>query len=472
MRYMDQLFNRQKGPSITALVLVSATLFILTANTAGGQEVSVEAKSPATQQIEPKAGTWKTWVLTSGSQLRVAEPPAKKVTKAEIKELQMLATQRDAAALDLINYWDAGSPAYRWNEIALSQGGNTPRAARMLALVNVAIYDAMVAAWDSKYTYNRARPSEVDASVTTVIANPQSPSYPSEHAVAAGAASAVLAYLFPGKADFFNAKAEEAGRSRLLAGTHYASDVTVGLELGRDVAALVIARARTDGSDAVFTGTIPAGACNWKGTNPAEPTTGTWKTWVLTSGSQVRPGPPPACDSAQEMTELLEVKNFARTFETNRAAFFWQGNAIKTWVDMTSQKIFEYRLDENAPRASRIYALVSVAFYDATVACWEAKFTYWAIRPIQLDPAVTTLFATPNHPSYPSAHVTIGAPFAEVLSYLFPRDTAFFNAQAQEGANSRLWAGIHFRSDLNAGFAISHAVAQMVIDRAKQDGSQ
>ncbi len=472
MRFMNLLFNRQKMLSLAAFMLVSVALFNLLSAAVCAQDISVEASASATQQIEPKAGTWKTWVLTSGSQLRVAAPPNKKATKAEIKELQMLAPQRDAAALDQISYWDAGSPAYRWNEIALSQGGNTPRIARMLALVNVAIYDAMVAAWDSKYTYNRARPSEFDASLTTVIANPQSPSYPSEHAVAAGAASAVLAYLFPSKADFFNAKAEEAGRSRMLAGTQYASDVTVGLELGRAVAALVIARARTDGSDAVFTGTMPTGACNWKGTNPAEPTTGTWKTWVLTSGSQVRPGPPPACDSAQAMTEVLEVKNFARTFDTNRAAFFWQGNAAKIWIDTTSQKIFEYRLDGNAPRAARVYALVSVAFYDATVACWEAKFFYWAIRPIQLDPTVTTLFPTPNHPSYPSAHVTIGAPFADVLAYLFPRDAAFFNAQAQEGANSRLWAGIHFRSDLNAGFAISHAVSQIVIDRAKQDGSQ
>ena len=102
-----------------------------------------------------------------------------------------------------------------------------------MSSLNVAIYDAMVAAWDSKYLYRRPRPSDLSRSLTTAIPNPRSPSYPSEHAVAAGAASAVLAFFFPQQAAFFNAKAEEAGHSRLLAGVQYPSDVQAGLELGR-----------------------------------------------------------------------------------------------------------------------------------------------------------------------------------------------------------------------------------------------
>jgi hypothetical protein len=126
-------------------------------------------------------------------------------------------------------------------------------------------------------------------------------------AVAAGAASAVLAYLVPNNATFLNDQAELAALSRLHAGVNYRSDITAGLELGRAVAALVIARARGDGSDAVFTGPIPTGSCNWKGTNPAEPIAGTWRTWVLTSGSELRPAPPPACGSEQFLKELAEV---------------------------------------------------------------------------------------------------------------------------------------------------------------------
>src|SRR5262249_32910294 len=185
-------------------------------------------------------------------------------------------------------------------------------------------------------------------STPPAIPNPRSPSYPSEHAVAAGAASAVLAYFFPQQATFFNAKAEEAGQSRMLAGVQYPSDVKDGLELGRAVAALVIARAQTDGFDAVFTGTIPQGACNWKGANPIFPMAGTWRPGALMSGSQFGPGPRPACDSAQMATELAEVKNFPRSipapaasFSTTRLAFFWQGavGAIKPFNDLTTQKI-------------------------------------------------------------------------------------------------------------------------------------
>src|SRR5258708_11603195 len=143
----------------------------------------------ASAQIEPNAGQWKTWVLSSGSQFRLPEPPSQRDSKEEVEVLANLATQRDANALALVKLWDAGSPSYQWNQIALSEISkfnlNTPRGERVLALVNVAIYDAMVAAWDSKYAYNRPRPSDLVKSLSTAIPNPDSPSYPSEHPVAA-----------------------------------------------------------------------------------------------------------------------------------------------------------------------------------------------------------------------------------------------------------------------------------------------
>src|SRR5580704_1121106 len=342
----------------------------------------------ASAQIEPNAGQWKTWVLTSGDQLRLPPPPKREDSKEEIEVLEELAEQRDAAALDLIKFWDAGAPSYQWNQMTINEikkfNVGTVRAERALALVHVAIYDAMVAAWDSKYAYNRPRPSRHDQEFTTAIPNPHSPSYPSEHAVAAAAASAVLAYLFPTDAQAILAQADAAGRSRLLAGVQYPSDVQAGLDLGHAVAAFVIARAQSDGSSAIFSGTIPNGPCNWKGTNPAEPLAGTWKTWVLSSGSEFRPGPPPTCDSAQEAAELAEVKSFPRVLPAAGAAlvpesegFFWQGKAVSLWSDLLDKKIFEYRMENNPPRAARAYAIQSITGYDSMVACWDGKYTYW-----------------------------------------------------------------------------------------------
>jgi membrane-associated phospholipid phosphatase len=440
---------------------------------------------PQAPQIEPQAGKWKTWVLSSGSQFRLTSPPDGLAQEIEIKNLITRAGRRAAAALAAISFWDAGPPGYRWNEIALNQVSknnltpNGPRIARIMALLNVAIYDATIAAWDSKYVYNRKRPSEVNSQVAPTLPVPNSPSYPSEHAAAAGAAAAVLGYLFPSDAQTFADQAQECGESRLNAGLQFPSDVAAGLELGRKVAELVIARARTDGSDAVFTGPIPTGPGFWRGTNPLEPLTGTWRTWVISSGSEFRPPPPPAFDSTQKAQELAEVKNFPRpipaggaNFTTTRAAYFWQAPNSKLWNDILAVKLFEYHLDRNPPRAARAYALMSVAAYDGIVVCFDGKYAYWAARPNMLDPNITPLFLNPNHPTYPSAHAMFDGPIAEVLGYLFPRDADFFSAQAQEAGFSRLWAGIHFRSDIETGLAIGRAVAQKVIERAQNDGSQ
>jgi hypothetical protein len=130
--------------------------------------------------IEPGAGRWKTWAIPSASELRLPAPPDRHATAAEIQQLKALASQRDTAARQRVAFWDAGAPSYRWVEIALNQlqakPMSNPRIQRGMALMNTAIYDALVAAWDSKYAYNRARPSEFDKSLTTLIPNPNSPS--------------------------------------------------------------------------------------------------------------------------------------------------------------------------------------------------------------------------------------------------------------------------------------------------------
>jgi membrane-associated phospholipid phosphatase len=431
--------------------------------------------------IEPQAGTWKTWVIASGAALRVAPPPEQAATEKELEELAQIAAARDRAALDRVAYWDTGSPSYRWSEIAVAEhlkaGAPWQIAVRDLSLMHIAIYDAMVAAWDSKYAYKRQRPSAVRPSLTTVVPNPSTPSYPDERAVAAGAASEVLAYIYPDRADAFRQMAEEAANSRVTAGVNYRSDVTEGLALGRKVAALVIARGKTDGTDAKWTGQVPSGKGLWSGTNPILPLAGTWKPWVLSSSSEFRPPPPLAYDSPEKAAELAELKNFPRTPLTNNEALFWEAavgglRAHQYWNEQLSKKTLEYRLDDNAPRAARAFVLPFVTLYDAGIACWEAKYTYWAIRPFQLDPEVKPIFATPNHPSYPAAHACASHSVARVLGYLFPRDAEAFAALGARAAESRVWAGIHYRSDIVAGRELAFAVADKVIARAKQDGAQ
>jgi membrane-associated phospholipid phosphatase len=135
------------------------------------------------------------------------------------------------------------------------QAGVGVESYRMMALLNAAICDATIAAWDAKYTYNRPRPTGADAELSTVIPTRNSPSYPDEHAVTAGAAATVLGYLFPDEAERFSALATEAADSRVMAGVAYPSDIAAGLDLneaglqlGREVGAAVIEWAEADGS--------------------------------------------------------------------------------------------------------------------------------------------------------------------------------------------------------------------------------
>ncbi len=288
--------------------------------------------------------------------------------------------------------------------------------------------------------------------------------------MAAGAASAILGYLFPDDAKRFADMASEAGNAFLLAGVQYPSDVKAGLELGGKVAQLAIERAKNDGSTAKWTGTVPTEAGHWTGENPVLPMLGTWKTWALTSGSQFRPPPPPAYNSPQMATELKELQVFTRTPKTNGDAMFWEFGAgglrnFVFWNDQISRKLMEYRLDDNAPRAARAYALTSIAYYDAIVACFDAKYAYWSMRPFQLDPNFKPLFTTPNHPSYPSAHSCLSGSAAAVLANLFPRDAATLNGFAVQAGEARIWGGIHFRSDVDAGLKLSRQVADVVHER-------
>jgi membrane-associated phospholipid phosphatase len=281
----------------------------------------------------------------------------------------------------------------------------------------------------------------------------------------------VLAYLFPDEADLYLAKGEDAARSRLVAGVQYPSDVEAGLALGRAVAEKLIERAEQDGSDAVWDGeahTEP-GAWTWAGDSPFMPVAGTWQPWLLTSNDQLRPPPPPAYDSPERAAELMEVKNYTRTFASNAVAFFWQSHpGVKAyWFETAGRLIAENRLDDNPPYSSLIYAALSVGMADSFIACWEAKYHYWTIRPWQLDPEITTNFPSPNHPSYPAAHGCNSGAGETVMAGFFPADGDALISIGEEGIQSRLWAGIHYQSDSDEGSKIGQLAAQMAVDHAK-----
>jgi len=426
-------------------------------------------------QVEPTAGTWRTWVVPSVAQIRLSAPPNAAASAVEIQTIKTLMSELNADATAQIAYWDAGAPGYRWMELAsqqmLAQNVAPTLFTRGMSLVSVAIYDATIAAWDSKYAWNRPSPSSMDSTIHPLVTVPNAPVYPSEHAVAAGAASVVMAYLFPTMAETYTDMAEEAARSRVYAGASFPSDISAGLQLGRQVGQMVVAYAMADGSSIPFTGSFPATPGVWSSTAPVTPLAGQWKPWVLTSGSQFRLPAPPSATSSDYLAQVAIDKNFTRTNTTNHSAWFWQPSFVTPWLDTVNLEIFQNHLDQDAPRAARVYALEAVAQHDATIACWDTKYAYLEMRPPMADPTIIPVFAIPQHPGFPSGHACASGATSTVMSYLFPSDAPSFAAMSLDAGNSTFYALIHTMFDVAQGFALGAQTGQTVVQRAQTDGA-
>jgi hypothetical protein len=258
--------------------------------------------------------------------------------------------------------------------------------------------------------------------------------------------------------------AERLMRSRVAAGVAFPSDTQAGFELGRRIAEAEIEKTKDYITTKVWDGKMPEGNQYYKGKIAMFPTAGLSKTVVLQNGSQFRPGPPP--DYTKDMAEL---KNFKQTFRSKSNAFYFASQNFGG--DMLNQKLFEYNLAQNPPRAARIFAATAVASYDAFIACWDAKYAYWGIRPDQYDTTYKPLLPTPPFPGYPSGHAVMCGMMAELYSYFFPADKQYFVTRAKDGAESRFQAGIHFRTDNEAGLELGKKVSAMVVEKLKMDGA-
>ncbi|PYO69129.1 MAG: hypothetical protein DMD71_05050 [Gemmatimonadetes bacterium] len=288
----------------------------------------------------------------------------------------------------------------------------------------------------------------------------------------AGASVAVLSYLFPSQAQAL----EDSVAAQANAGPgdpHPA--FLAGEVIGREVGAEIVARAMADGFTNPNTAVPPVGPGYWTSSAiPPQPVNGGQLPgvlpWFLTSASQFRPAAPPAFGSSEFAAALAEIRQISdtRTPEQVRIATFWALNAGTItgsvyWLELASQDIMEHGLSER--EATHVFALVSATMADAGIGCWDAKLTYWFIRPWKADLAITVVPAVgkPNHPSYPSGHSCVSASAAEVLSAFFPEERADLEAKVIEAGLSRMYAGIHYRFDIEAGQALGRSVARFTI---------
>ena len=449
-----------------------------------------DVATPRVAAPEPSAQRWQTWVLGAPDEIAVAPPPragssdALRDDRALRDAVAARTPEQDAAlrsseAESVVQPWLA-----RAMQLVSQREKNPPAASRSYGLVSVAMYDAAVAAYHWMYRYDRKAPTGVGA-----VARTGDPSYPSDHAAIAGAATRVLAYLYPEVPRArFDLAADDAAQLRVAGGASRPSDAAAGLKLGRAVGDRIVAHARRDGSTRAWDGKRPRGRGYWAPppgslARPVEPMAGTWGTWVLRTGSQLRPGPPPAFDSAKFRAEAEEVVRAKEnlTAEQKRIARFWaggQGTPLPPGV--WNQVMFAYIRPKHlsVPRQARVFALLNVAMADAGVASWDAKFAYWnprpenAIRDLGIDRRWKPLLDTPFFPAYVSGHATYSAAAGEVLAHLFPDDAKLWHSKAAEAGISRIYGGIHYRSDNVVGSRMGREIGRLTVRRAERDGAE
>jgi membrane-associated phospholipid phosphatase len=297
-----------------------------------------------------------------------------------------------------------------------------------------------------------------------------------DHAVA-GAASTVLVHFFPDAAARIDALADA------LADTESAA-----FKAGRLVGRGLVARAQNDGANAVWTGTPPVGPGFWIPTPPAyvypplEPLAGTWRTWNLETGSQFRPGPPPAYGSTQFLAEMNEVYSVSRTLteEQKRIADYWADGA-GTVTPPGHWNVIALDLLRTAGwptlRTARLFAALNTAQADAFIFCWDTKYAYWSLRPVTairrlLDPTWSSYIVTPPFPSYTSGHSTTSGAASTVLAAFFPGKAAALASMAEEAALSRLYGGIHYETDNEVGLTVGRRVGRVALRAYHVDASQ
>jgi hypothetical protein len=280
-----------------------------------------------------------------------------------------------------------------------------------------------------------------------------------------------------------------------------------GRKVGRQAAAAILAARAADGFELAGTYTFSSGpgayqtTPDWKGF-VAAPAFGAAKPFVLRSGDQFRPAPPPALAGAAYAAAFEEVKRIgaadsaARTADQTAHALWWMEFAEGS-INRLARKL---AAGMNLWDAARMFALLNTSLVDSYIAVWNSKYHFNSWRPytaIQAaqddgnsgttaDTSWQPLRPAPPHPEYVSAHAAGCASAFRILDEFFPDTGTFtmdskaapsdmpertfttFRAAAHECGESRVYLGYHFRYATDAGERMGRAIAEHVIAQRLQ----
>ena len=395
----------------------------------------------------------------------------------------------------------AADEVFDWNvtgfEASIAGGQNAVVLSRTAAMMHLAIHDALNAI-DRRYQpyayKERAEPSAAPA------------------AAIATAARDVLVDVIPAWG-----KPEQRSKALTLVETAYTADLAKlpngppmqqGIAIGQKVAAAILAARKADGANAVTQYTAGAAPGKWRphpNPVPANPmiadqllAIGNWPAMLLTMAtpSQFRLSGPPALTSADYARDYDEVKRLGgknsavRTAEQSEIARYWYEGSAQGWSRIARVMAAQSRL--NQWESARLMAVVNAAIADGFVAGFDTRYVYDFWRPVTAiraadtdgndatvaDPAWESYLNTPPIPDYPSTHSVPGGAASAVLARVFggdqfpfqmtsgppfagiTRSFKSFSHAAQENADSRVYAGIHFRSACRDGIKLGDRIGQ------------
>ena len=389
-----------------------------------------------------------------------------------------------ALAIGLTPLASASNPVIDWNQIALSTALTTPGTQIYLTYVNLAMYDA-VNAIDRRYQqYGPEFYGPRDAS---------------KEAAAISAAYQTLLNYFPGQAAALQAQYDAA-----IAGIPDCQAKASGIAVGQIAAARIVALRTGDGRGANVPYTYPSSPEPgvWIPTPPAfAPPATPWVAqmvpFTMQSASQFLPvNGPPDLGSQQWAREFNEVKllgaanSSVRTAAQTEIALFWTANPVATFFGAFGQPAIDRHL--SLSKSARLLAMLSVAFTDGGIGCWNAKYHFSFWRPVtaipnadidgnpgtETDSTWLPLASTPPHPEFPAAHGCATGAIARTLENFFGTPNVKFSVNSAvthtthtyynvgqletEAYWARIYAGFHYRHSLDEGFQLGHRVAEQL----------
>ena len=379
-----------------------------------------------------------------------------------------------AACADTIMDWNAKADA-----IAAEKQILPAPHSRALAMLHIAMFEAVNA------VEHRYAPYKLTLSADRST---------SKEAAAAAAAYDVLLAIYPDQ----KTRLDEA-LTASLSGIADPESRSKGIELGKQAAAGVLALRANDGSVAQENYRPSAKPGAYVPTIvPSFSTVGATTPWVMTSGSQFRPEPPPALDSQTWTRDLNEIREIGarnstkRTAEQTTIGRFWFLVGARTYNPIVRQAALAKNMD--VVDCARLFALASIAGNDALVAVFDAKYHYNLWRPItairNADITLNTatpreeswlpLGDTPMHPEYPCAHCITSATISTVLRNIVGDDFGEFSLTSStapgvtrkwtrlqdysdEVSNARIYAGFHYRFSTEVGKEMGKKIGALTV---------